>query len=349
MGQRSPDGSVPFGDAPLRRRALILSAAISLAGPTCARATASKPQLHAELRRIAAATGGRMGVSALGVKWGERVQLDSGVRYPMASTFKVPVAMTLLDQVDRHARSLAEAIEISPGDLSPGSGEINKSMFDDSSSRATTLGELLEAMLLVSDNTATDHVMARVGGPPAVTAHLRALGVSDIALSRPAAQLVADSWGFALPSAGQRNRRTLVRLQNGTPQAVREKAAATFLEDPRDTATPDAMVTLLAALVAGKALGNASTALLLDTMARCRTGPGRIKGQLPRGLPVAHKTGTLKHITTNDVGIVTLPHAGGPLIVAIYLTASPQPLAEQEHAFAPPAVALYRYYAGRQH
>jgi len=327
-----------------RRRSLILCAASPLAGFGRALATGSKPQLHAELRRIAEATGGRMGVSALGVKWGERIQLDSGVRYPMASTFKIPVAMTLLDQVDRYALSLSEPIEIPPGGLSPGSGEINKSMVDEGSSRASTLGELLEAMMLVSDNTATDHLMARLGGPQKVTAHLRALGVTDIDVSRPAAQIVADSWGFTLPPAGERNRRSLVRLLNGTPQAVRERAAANFLADSRDTTTPDAMVTLLAALVTGRALGKASTTLLLDTMARCKTGPKRIKGQLPRGLPVAHKTGTLRRVTTNDVGILTLPRGGGPLIAAIYLTASPQPLVEQERAIASAAVAIYRYY-----
>jgi beta-lactamase class A len=122
------------------------------------------------------------------------------------------------------------------------------------------------------------------------------------------------------------------------------RAAANFLEDRRDTATPDAMVELLAALVTGRALSKAGTTLLLDTMARCKTGPKRIKGQLPRRLHVAHKTGTLSRVTTNDVGIVTLPRGGGPLIVAIYLTASTQPRVEQERALASAAVALYRHY-----
>jgi beta-lactamase class A len=346
MGQRSSDGGVPPGDASLRRRSLVLSAAISLAGFGRGASAASKPQLHAELRRIAEATGGRMGVSALGVRWGDRVQLDANARYPMASTFKVAVAMTLLDAVDKHALTLSEPIEILPGNLSPGSGEINKSMVDEgSSSAATTLGELLDAMMLVSDNTATDHLMARLGGAPAVTAHLRTLGVTDIEVSRPAAQIVADSWGFTLPPAGKRNRKSLVRLLNGTSQAARARAAAQFVEDPRDTTTPDAMVALLTALVNGNALGKASGILLLDTMARCKTGSKRIKGQLPRGLTVAHKTGTLKHITTNDVGILTLSRGSGPLIAAIYLTGSPQPLAEQERAIASAAVALYRYYS----
>jgi len=328
------------------RRSLVLCAAAALVGAGRPAAAATNPQLQAELHRIAEATGGRMGVSALGVAGAGRVQLDAGVRYPMASTFKVALAMALLDQVDRHALSLSEPIEVRAGDLSPGSGEINKSMVDEGSpDRASHLGELLESMMVVSDNTATDHLLARLSGPPAVMARLRTLGIGDIDVSRPAGQLVADSWGFALPRAGERDRRSLVRLLDRTPQAAREHAAAKFIEDPRDTATPDAMVALLAALVSGKALGPDSTTLLLDTMARCKTGPKRIKGQLPRGLPVAHKTGTLRHVATNDVGILTLPRGGGRVIVAIDLIASPLPLADQERAIASAAVALYRYYA----
>jgi beta-lactamase class A len=285
-----------------------------------------------------------MGVSALGVKSGERVQLDSRARYPLASTVKVAVAMTLLEQVDRRVLSLSEPIEIRSHDLSPGSGEINKSIVDPGSSRQSNVGELLEAMMLVSDNTATDHLLARIGGPQPVNSCLRALGITDIDVSRPTGQIVADSWGFKLPPAGQRDRQSLIRLQNGTPQADREKAASSFLQDPRDTATPDAMEALLGALVTGHALGRASTALLLDTMARCKTGPRRIKGNLPHGLAVAHKTGTLRRITTNDVGIVTLPRDRGPLILAIYLTASPRPLDEQERAIASAAAEIVRYY-----
>ena len=101
-------------------------------------------------------------------------------------------------------------------------------------------------------------------------------------------------------------------------------AAQRFMEDARDTATPDAMVALLERLATGKALSHDSTAVLLDNMENCRTGGHRMKYELPRGTRVAHKTGTLARVTTNDVGIITLPWSGGALIVAIYLTGSPQ-------------------------
>ncbi|MNC95251.1 Extended-spectrum beta-lactamase PER-1 precursor [compost metagenome] len=79
-------------------------------------------------------------------------------------------------------------------------------------------------------------------------------------------------------------------------------------------------------------------------MENCRTGPRRIKGEMPRGVSVAHKTGTLTRVTTNDIGIIPLPWGGGELILTVFLTASPLPLAQQERQIAAAALAVYRYY-----
>lgn len=326
-----------------RRREFLGAAMLAFCAAAAARDDDPKSQLMLDLRRIEESSGGRLGVSALRVKTGERVQLNTNARYPMASTFKVPVALKVLDQVDHGVISLSQEIVVDNRNLSPGSGELNKTM-DPDMPKASTVGDLLEAMMHSSDNTATDHLLAMIGGPKAVTEHARRLGVSDVDVNRPAAQLVADSWGFKLPPPGERTRKTLVGLLNRTPQAAREKAAKRFLDDARDTATPDAMVTLLERLATGKALSKGSTELLLDIMANCKTGPRRIKGELPRGIPVAHKTGTLTRVATNDVGIMTLSWGDGPLIVAIYLSGSPQPLAQQERAIAMVSLALFRYY-----
>jgi beta-lactamase class A len=128
------------------------------------------------------------------------------------------------------------------------------------------------------------------------------------------------------------------------PAEARQASAQRFLKDPRDTTTPDAMVALLELLQSGKALSPASTQLLLDHMENCRTGPRRLKGELPKGVVVAHKTGTFTRVATNDAGIVRLPGNGGNLVVAIYLKASPRPIPEQERAIALAARALYRYF-----
>ena len=58
------------------------------------------------------------------------------------------------------------------------------------------------------------------------------------------------------------------------------------------------------------------TALLLDMMARCRTGSNRIRGLLPADAKVENKTGTLSGYTS-DVGFLTLPN-GRRIAVAFF-------------------------------
>jgi beta-lactamase class A len=326
---------------------ILLVATGAFAGAVPARAAPlpnpnARKQLEGELARIAQSSGGALGVSALDLESGERVQLNAAERYPMASTFKVAVAVKLLDEVDHGRLALDDTVAIDGGNLSPGSGEIKHTRPD--GQRSAKVGELLGYMMRESDNTATDILLERVGGVGAVALHLRNLGIDEMDVSRPTAQLVADAWGFKLPRAGERSWKTLQQLQNRVPAAARQASAQRFLADGRDTTTPDAMVALLELLQRGKALQPASTQLLLDHMENCRTGPRRLKGELPRGMVVAHKTGTFTRVATNDVGIIRLPWNGGNLVVAIYLKGSPLPIADQERAIAYATRALYRYF-----
>ncbi|MGZ3836350.1 MAG: serine hydrolase, partial [Mucilaginibacter sp.] len=72
----------------------------------------------------------------------------------------------------------------------------------------------------------------------------------------------------------------------------------------------------------GKALSKSSNEFLWKIMTETSTGPHRIKGLLPQGAIVAHKTGTSgtndEGLTpaTNDVGIITLPN-GKHLAIAV--------------------------------
>jgi beta-lactamase class A len=91
-------------------------------------------------------------------------------------------------------------------------------------------------------------------------------------------------------------------------------------------ATPLAMLKLLRALHEGRGLSAPSRALLLQLMTESVTGPRRIKGLLPAGAVVAHKTGTSNTAggltrATNDVGIITLPD-GRHMAVAVFVSDS---------------------------
>jgi beta-lactamase class A len=148
----------------------------------------------------------------------------------------------------------------------------------DSSARA-----LMDAMITRSDNRATDVLLATLGGPAQIDHWLRARGLTDIRVDRTIAQLLS---------------------------------APRDLRDVRDSSTPTAMLRLLRLIDTGGALTPESRFTLLDMMRRCRTGSNRIRGILPPGATVEHKTGTLSGYT-GDVGFLTSP-TGQRIAVAFF-------------------------------
>ena len=110
-------------------------------------------------------------------------------------------------------------------------------------------------------------------------------------------------------------------------------------------ATPDAMLGLLVTLQNDHTLSASSRRLLLNLMIECQTGPHQIKGLLPAGTIVAHKTGssgTVDGITraTNDVGLVTLPD-GKHLAVVVFVSDTRVSVTAQEAVIAKIARAAW--------
>jgi beta-lactamase class A len=147
----------------------------------------------------------------------------------------------------------------------------------------TSALRLMDTMIVRSDNRATDLLINTLGGPGAVDRWMRAHNLSGIRVDRTIAQLLSD-------------RRDL--------------------RDIRDSSTPTAMLGLLRLIDSGPALSRSSRHLLLDMMRRCATGSNRIRGILPPGATVEHKTGTLNNYT-GDVGFLTTPE-GRRIAVAFF-------------------------------
>jgi beta-lactamase class A len=109
---------------------------------------------------------------------------------------------------------------------------------------------------------------------------------------------------------------------------------AKFLKDPRDTALPQAMVEMLQKLYNGNLLSKSSTAVILEDLFNCKTGPARIKAGLPVGWTLAHKTGTGRDVAgqntaTNDVGVAVGPH-GETIYIAVFTKGSRAKIEERE-------------------
>ena len=323
------------------RIALLL---VMLASPV-----ASRDALETKVRAIAAGAGGTVGFSALHIESGRGASVGGAEHLPMASVFKLPVACELLRRVDRGALRLDQAIVLTPADMSRGHSSIAERA--PAGGITLSIGELLEAMVVEGDNTAADRLLALVGGPEVVTAQLEEAGLSDIRVDRSEAELAFDMHGVTRPPPrASSTPATIEAAFAGVSSQDRRTAFQRFLEDPRDTATADALVLLLRDVQEGRRLSPESRTRLLDLMSRTRTGPARIPAGLPPHTPLAHRTGLCgefenRNACTNDIGIVTLPGNRGHLAIAVLIRGSDRPLAVRERTIARIARAAYDHWA----
>ena len=215
-------------------------------------------QLEQRLAVSARENPGEFGMAAMDLTTGETIGVNGDLAFPMASTMKIAVAAAYLAEVDAGRRSLHEEVG------------------------SSTAYDLMDRMMVRSDNRATDELIATLGGPQAVDHWLRSHGLTGIRVDRTIAQLLA---------------------------------ARRDLWDVRDSSTPEAMLDLLRLVDGDQALSPQSRGLLLDMMGRCKTGKNRIRGLLP-SYAVQNKTGTLNNYTS-DVGFLTLPD-GRRIAVAFF-------------------------------
>lgn len=307
-----------------------------------AQTEASLPRLEQEIERLAKVAGGPVGVTAVHLETGRRVRLNGQERFPMASTFKIPIAVELLARVDAGKERLDRMVTVEAKDLHPGSGTLSD-LFN-KPGVALSVRNLMELMLLISDNSATDILLREVGGSDAVNARLKTLGVEGVRVDRPTALLIADAVGMKdVPPEREWTPEMWTRLFRELPPGGRAEARKAFDADPRDTATPDGMADLLGRIYRKEMHKPDTAELLLDTMKRCRTGDTRIKGLLPAGTELAHKTGTIS-ASANDVGILTLPANAGHVALALFVKSSERDGAQRDRAIAEISRALHDYF-----
>lgn len=318
---------------------LIALAALTLACASPASAASTAP-VQAEIGRIAHGIDGVVGVAAWRLDGtGPRILVNADQQYPMASTFKVPIAGTVLSQVDAGKLRLDQLVPIDPNMMVESEGLAETFHHPGVS---VSVENLLELMLTVSDNTATDTLEKLVGGPAVVTQWVRSQGITGLRVDRDTAGMIRDFYG--LP-AGPSFPDSLAAGLKANPnlEDKGDKPDPKFDADPRDTATPVAMAELLQRIYSGKALSPASTSLLRDVQQRNTTGKARIRARLPDGTVVAEKTGTIGG-SVNNVGVITLPGDVGKLVVAVFVKKSSKPIEDRERVIADISRALYDYY-----
>ena len=263
----------------LNRQWILRAGSLLVIQTSLASAQAADPNLRlleAEIGRLSSISGGKVGVGIIHIESGRELFVNGAEPFPMASTFKVPIAVQLLTRVQAGSVRLDSMVTVKPSDLHPGSGTLTR-LFNDPGV-SLSVHNLLELMLLISDNSATDMLLKAAGGPAAVNARLAALGISGISVDRPTIQLIADVVG--VKDLGPESNWSIARfdsLSRTITPAQRLGARTTFYQDGRDTSTPEAMARLLAQIWRGQALGAERASQLLDIMLRCETGGARPK------------------------------------------------------------------------
>ncbi|MGD1073971.1 MAG: serine hydrolase [Bryobacteraceae bacterium] len=277
-------------------------------------------RLERQIEFVAHATDGILGVSAIHIESGRSVSVRGGESFPMASAFKLPIAVQVMTLVDSGTVTLDKIVTLTPQDLHPGSGKISELLFHPGV--ALSVENLLELMLVVSDNSAADLMLREAGGPAMISAWQGAKNI---------------------PAESEWNKDMWDKLYDAVPQREHMAARRAEMADPRDTATPDDMTRLLVHVWKKDLFSARNADDLLGMMERCETGKARIKGMLPEGTPVAHKTGTLGGVA-NDVGVITLPGDLGHVAISVFTKSSNKPEEAAEKAVAEVSRTIYDYF-----
>lgn len=288
------------GPARVSSQSLLSPANASPIGPDTADA-----ELAARLKTLCSSIDGDIGVAVIHVESGRMADVNGAKQLPLFSVYKLPLAITVLKEVEEQRLSLDKKVRVTPEDVAPGS-QFNSDLWQKPVEK--TVVELLEFSVVRSDNTSSDQLLKLIGGPAAVTERMRGFGFSNIDIKYSSREVAAH-------------------------------------RDKPNTGSASDFAQLLVKLQQGKLLQDQQQSLLLGFMERARTGgERRIRANLPAATEVAEKTGTGDN-TTNDVGLITLPIGKGHLAIAVLISGSKLSAEAQEKLIAELARAAYDFFA----
>ncbi len=298
-------------------------------------------RLQGVLQRLVDRFPGRAGVHVIHLETGLRTGVDDETPYGMASTYKVPILVELMSRVDAGELSLDDTVAVQPNDQHVGSGLLSTLW---APGLELSLRNLATFMIILSDNSATDMLIDRLGADN-ITARMRALGFDAIRVDRTTLELILDYRGVAYDPVADA---TLSEIndfsRNNRPPAVDIPAVReAFYSGPEDKASARQMTELLAMIADGEAVSRESSDVILEILRRTQTGANRLRGQLPPGTEIAHKTGTIGRVVA-DVGIISLPGDLGRFAISVFTLADEPDTERGERLIADVARMTYDFF-----
>jgi beta-lactamase class A len=229
--------------------------------------------------------------------------LDSGAAFGIresdsvrtASTIKLPIMLAVFEAVSRGKAKWSEMLTVSSSEKVYGSGVIGREISD---GVKLPLRDVVNLMIVVSDNTATNMILER---------------------------FTADSVNAYLDKIGLKSTRSLRKVRGDGKQLKSPSGSSAAGKLPENekfglgVSTPRDMVTILEKLERGQIVSPQASREILAILRRCQDNSG-IRRRV-RDVAVANKTGALDALRS-DVGIVY--SKGGRIALAITVDGMPK-------------------------
>ena len=257
---------------------------------------------------------------------GREVAVRADVPMNTASVIKIPVMILAYRDADAGRLVLDERHVIRPEELRRGSGLLQTFAVG----LNPTYRDIITQMIITSDNTATDIMIAKVG-LARVNRMLDSLGYRDTRLRMTVGEIFRQVFVAADPKyASLTDREVFERgFPNDTTAGRRNRAFVLDSTKWLGRTTAREISRLLEQLERGELASPTSTAAMRRTL-RQQLYASRLPQRVRYRVPVGHKTGDWPPLLGNDVGIMYAPPPAGPIVLSVFTNGNTGPFHELE-------------------
>lgn len=294
------------------RQALLLFLIFS-----CQSFAQTSSSLRHRIQEIVSGKDAIVGVSIIGDDRSDTISFHGDRHFPLQSVFKLHIALAVLSEIDNGRLSLNQKIKIGKEDLLPNLYSPLREKYPDGAT--LPISEILDYTVSASDNVGCEVLLRLIGGPKEVEDYFKRCRIKDISIKFNEVEQQAN-WDL--------------QFQNWTTPKAANEVLEKFYRNKN------------------KLLSKNSYDFIWNVMRETKTGENRLKAQLPKGTPIAHKTGssgTNKEGLTaavNDIGIVFLPD-GRHFFISVFVGDSKENAKTNEKIIADIAKATWDYFMAK--
>jgi beta-lactamase class A len=274
--------------------------------------------LRKKIQQIVSSRNAEVGISIIGSNGKDIINIKGDEHFPMQSVFKLHIALAVLSEIDKGKFTLDQKIKIEQKDLLPNLYSPIREKYPNGAE--LTLAEILEYTVSQSDNVGCEVLLRMIGGPQVVEKYFKKNKFKDISIK--------------FNEEEQQNNWDL-QFQNWTTPKAANQVLSAFYYNKK------------------KLLTKNNYDFIWKAMRETETGQKRLKGELPAGTVVAHKTGSSGTNKTtgitaavNDIGIVFLPD-GRFFFISVFVTDSQENAEANEKIVADIAKAAWDYFVSK--